>query len=425
VERRGILYLLGGAVGLSVVSRLVGVVREAAVVGFLGVHDFTDAYFATSSVVAWLQTWAFGALTLYLVPIYIGASRLERTALYRRHMRTAAGLATAAAGAFIVFYGPLERALLGGRRVLGGIEAALLGLAMLAGCIGGVAYGRLLASERGVLVGAKALFVGNAAGVGTLLVLLFLPVPRQAILPATLCVSQVVIAVLCARAALLVPNVERAPGEDRRKPHFLATTLENVGFNLSTVVQQGLAGSLPPGAVTWNAYAVRFTLLPLSGIMAPVQQVLLRRFAITGEAKGRRLAARVVRTSVLAGIAVGGVLSLALRASYPLWSASTAGAMRSHDLPLTFFCYAAYAGVMFGNQASARWFFSNGTGWSYTFTMLGAYGIGTALRVVLVGSLGLPGLPLGALLAEGAAAAVFAAYIGSARGVPDGERATR
>jgi peptidoglycan biosynthesis protein MviN/MurJ (putative lipid II flippase) len=412
---RGILYLLGGAVGLSVVSRLVGVIREAAIVGLLGVHDFTDAYFATSSVVAWLQTWAFGALTLYLVPTYVGASPARRSDLYRRHLRIGAGLAAPAAALFVVCYGPLEEALLGGRRVLGAVEAILLGGGIFAACLGGVAYGRLLAEERGVLVGARALFLGNLAGVLTLFLMLLLPGSQQAVLPATLCVSQVAIAVLCAKAAAVLPEVDHGGGDVRRRPHFLATTLENVGFNLSTVVQQGMAGALAPGAVTWNAYAVRFTLLPLSGIMAPLQQMLLRRFSVAGEASGRLLAVRVVRTAVLAGLVVGGVLSVSLRASYPYWSAGTEAAMRSHSLPLTVFCYSAYAGVMFANQASARWFFANGTGWPYTAAMLAAYFAGTALRVPLVSALGLPGLPLGALAAEGTVSVIFALYIGRSR----------
>src|SRR3954467_10983171 len=103
-RRRTVFAVVGGAVGLSVASRLLGLLRELLIVGRIGVHDYTDAYFATSTVVLWLQNYSFGAYTLYFVPKFLSFDPAERQRWFRRRVRVTFLLGSAAAVVFVIAY---------------------------------------------------------------------------------------------------------------------------------------------------------------------------------------------------------------------------------------------------------------------------------------------------------------------------------
>jgi hypothetical protein len=403
-------------VGLSLASRALGVVRESAIVALLGVHDFTDAYFATSTVVLWLQNFCFGAFILYFVPRHLSLRGPARRSWRRRWMRLAALAGALGGGAFFVAYGRIEEALLSGRSVLGATPAAMLALAVPATTIGSILYGRVVSTTRGIAVAALANVLANLAGLGVLVAIIWARLDPSWALPASLAGTQVALLVALALGARAEPADDGvAPGHDRAAESQLgATAAENAGFNVSAIMQQGIAGHLSAGAVTLNAYAVRLLLVPVTGLLQPVQQRLLIGFATDPGAASRRTARLTVAGGLLMGTAAGAAFAAALAASRPWWSPAWQRAFAEHQYAYVLLAYGVYAGVVFSNQSLARLCFASGQGWRYAIAMNGAYAGGTFLRIALAPHWGIVALPLGALAAEGAALAWLYGAIGLA-----------
>jgi peptidoglycan biosynthesis protein MviN/MurJ (putative lipid II flippase) len=403
VDSRIAYKVVGGAVGLSLTSRVLGMVREAIIVGTLGVHDYTDAYFATSVIVLWAQNWSFGAWPLYYVPKYVSVARGDRKRRFRRTLASSAAYSSIAALVLIASYSTIERIMLGGRRVLGTGEACLLGVALAATGIAGVLYGRIIAIPIGIFLGARALLVANLAGVTTLLGLLAAPIARSYVLPGSLAATQIATALALAWANRQARDESDAASTAGvlSPSHALATTLENVAFNANAVAHQAIAGWLPPGSVTMNAYTTRLLLLPVTGLMAPVQQHMMQQFATTPPNIGLRTAVRTAGIAVGLAALVGFVALVAVVATLPFWPRPAAALGTEHNIACVAFLYGSYAGILFSNTMLARWYFASGNGWAYASIMFGAYVIGTGSKSALSSTLGLAALPLGAIAGEG------------------------
>lgn len=393
-----------------------GAGREFAMVALVGVSDATDAYFAVSSLVLWLQNWAFGALTLVLTPRLMqgaDASHVERWRAYRR----SALLGGAVLGAlFLAFFRPIEAALLAGRHVLGWPSAALLAACAPVTLMGGVTYARVIAEERGILEAARALFVGNVAGILGLVVGGLAGLPAALLLSIVLLGSQGCTLLLLERASRNAGAGGAAKGgvqPQRLSAELAASTAENIGFNASAVAQQAIAGTLPTGAVTLNAYATRLLLIPLTGLLQPIQQRLLIRFA-SAERDGSH---RTLHTAIGAAFGVGALAGLVamslLQLGRPFLTPHWSELVTAHRMPAVLMLYGLYAAVVFSNQTVARFTFGGGLGWLYATAMLVAYAAGTAARAYFAPALGIVALPACALVAEGCALAAVLTVLGA------------
>jgi hypothetical protein len=410
--RRATLRLIGGAVGFLAVSRLMGIARETAVVSLVGVHDFTDAYFGMSAFVLWAQNWAFGAFALYFVPKYVSLHDAVRASWYVRLRRRFMVIGGTAAVIFVAAYPMIESAMLGGRAVLRGPPVWLLAASLPLTLLSGIAYNRLNSEARGILVSARLLVIANAAGLFVVVVGALTITDRALVLPLTLFVTQ-------AATAILLSLGHRGKQSERRNVvpetkarvvpdvQLFATIAENVVFNANAVGQQAAAGGLGAGAVTLNAYAARFILVPLTGLLQPVQQRLLLRFAASDERSSIRATNVVIAFSASLGVAAGVVAGAVLSLSLPWWPEGWQAAFRVHQYVAVLVSYGAYAGVAFANQALARLSFACGKGWEYAGVMASAYAIGTGLRFAFANDLGIVAVPLGGLVAEGAAMGVL------------------
>ncbi len=403
-----------GAMALGLVSKAVGLGREVAVVTLLGVQDYTDSYFATSAVILWVQNWAFGALSLSLVPRMLREHPSKRLALTTKQTRVAAAIGSLAGVALFGVFSSVEKLLLDGRAVLGPAEAACLAGAIPAIAVGGVHYSRVISTPGGILRGAGALLTGNSVGIILLAGAMALGMSRPLVLPAVLLGSQIAttIALYRLRAEAEAPSFAGGPGGLARG--IAATTVENIGFNVNAVIHQGLAGRLGPGAVSVNAYVMRLVLVPLTGLLGPIQQRLMQKYAAATRESGAVLAIRVGVFGLIGGVAAALLVLgawLACRGFLPAH-------FREAEIGWVALGYAVYAGVLFCNQSLARWFFSQGTGWVYTGVLLGAYVSSAALKVALLEPLGMMALPAGAILAEGLAAGVMLSLLWKAVAKP-------
>jgi hypothetical protein len=404
-----------GAVGVTLVSRLLGFAREGVIVGIIGVHDFTDAYFALSSIVLWLQNWSFGAFALYFIPRYLSIAPEERRSWFGVQIRRNLKWGIFAGGAFVVGFRWIEPLMLGGRQVFGTAPTLLLACCLPLTVIGGLLSARLLSTAEGILPAALVHLYANALGFASLIVFAFSPGGKPLALPVTLLVTQGAVVILLSRASSRYGDTPdrgrvRPPGL-RARGQLSASTAENVGFNLSAVIQQAIAGALATGAVTLNAYAVRLVLLPLTGMLQPVQQYLLVRFA-SGDAVTARKMINITASIALAlGLILGGALYFAFGATRWFWGDEWNLLFTTFRFGLVVFCFGVYAGVVFTNQAIARYSFSNHHGWTYAGVMLVAYATGTVIRFIFAPSFGILALVGASIVTELAAAGILLVFI--------------
>jgi hypothetical protein len=400
--------VIAGAVAFSIVSRLVGLARESAIIRLVGVHSYTDAYFAVSTLVMWLQNWAFGAFALFFIPRFLAIPIETRSAMFRRYFWGLVLVGALAGAGLLACFGEVESLLLSGRRALGTGAAAILCATVPVTVASGVVYASLTSSTPGILTAAKALLIGNVLGFGALLSTGLSPVDPSLVLPISLLATQsaTLVTLLWGRRVHSLPPLPPS-GSRPGTSQVVATTLENIGFNVNAVFHQGAAGMLAVGAVTMNAYATRLILVPITGLLQPIQQRLLIRFSTSDEKRNRKVLLWTCAAGIAGGTAVGAAVLLGLRLSLPLWSDAWQDNFREHRFGLVLLLYGTYAGIVFANQTIARYAFATGRGWAYASVMVGAYAVGTMGKLWLVPQHGLAALPLCALLPELIAAALL------------------
>lgn len=394
--------ILFGAAAFTILSRMVGLVRESVMVGMVGVHDYTDAYFALAAVVMWLQNWSFGAYALYFVPKYRSLPRADKTRFLTAALRRMWMLGAILGVLFALLGRRIERFLLAGHNVLDARGFAVFALCLPVTAVAGVYYARNVSEESGLIRAARALFVGNLGGVMILATLVLAPFPDSLVLPTSLAFTQLSLLLLLR----INPKHHDASDDGTHAPPTVsngsqawATTVENVGFNLNAIGQQAIAGMLPMGGVTLNAYAIRLLLVPITGLLQPVQQRLLIRFSAPATQERGSVRGPVLFGSAL-GLFVGGCAALVLHLLTPYLSQQWQDLIRTHHFAYVVLLYGSYAGVVFSNQALARFAFANHCGWTYAVVMVLAYAIGTGTNLLLLDSLGLVSLPLTSVGAE-------------------------
>lgn len=401
---------VGGAMAFVFASRIVGLLRESLVLAVVGVHDFTDSYFALSTVVIWFQNFSLGALALYLVPRFLAVPSEERKRWLASRTRIAIALGVAAGAAFLAGAHWIEPALLGGRRAL-----PLGGIMALALCIpfcttSGILFAAVTSSTDGILHSAKAQLTANFAGTSVFVAAWMGIVPLAHALPFSLVVAQGMLWLGLRSRATRLQHGEIQPGRTRAHAssrEFAATAIENAGANINLIVQQVIIGRLSSGAISLNAYVMRLVLFPLAGFLQPIQQRLLISFSCEDGGDSTRRARFIVRLAIVTSCSAGFLLAIACNVTHPYWPERWRGLAPLQSTLLLVFAYACYAGVLFSNQVYARLYFSSGKGSHYTFVMLAAYTIGLFAKYSLVPFFGIPLIPASSVLAEGCALLLF------------------
>jgi hypothetical protein len=399
-------HAIGGAMVFVLASRMIGLLREAAIVAVVGVHDFTDAYFALSPFVLWFQNWSFGALTLYLVPRFLAVEPSARRSWLAGRVRAMTLFGIAGGIAFALAASWIESALLDGRRALG-----TGGVLALSACIplcaaNGVLYGAITSSTRGILFAARSQVVSNIAGVGVLGAAWLDLIPLSLALPLSLLSAQATLTIAL-RSLVLRATVPMTTSTSQRvdssQVEFAATTAENAAFNANIIAQQALIGRLQSGSITLNGYVTRLILFPIAGLLQPLQQRLLITFSSHSVADTAGRATFIARAAVALSAVFGMMLGALCYLSHPVWPQPLRSLASAAEVSALVTAYACYAGIMFANQSYARLFFSQGIGWRYTCVMVVAYSVGAAGKFLFVPSLGLIAVPATSALAEGCA----------------------
>jgi putative peptidoglycan lipid II flippase len=423
VTRAGVLTV-AGVLFIATGGRLLGFVREVLISSQYGTSATADAFFTVQQVPTIVSAFVFGPFMIAYIPYYaaLRASGVEGKA-FRRTLRTALTVGLATAGAMVLGgllllqfdVGPS----VGGEHLFGSFSL-ILASSIVPLLVAGLAS--VVLHARGHHVAAMAIAALTPAGMlVSLLVLTVVPlVGHTDALPWSFVAGSLVSAVVgvvalrrilppasSAASATGQPHAETA----RFRKELFASAMENVGFSLNQALTVFLAAGLGGGAVATNAYALRiaaFAFSAVSPLNISVQTWMTRD---QSHREGRRVLSVV---ATMAALVVGIAIALILVAGplvafvYLRGSFSDADAANVSALLAP---YAVYGVVTSLNQLMARYFFVHLQGAIYGRVMIGAYVVGSILKVALVGPFGLQGVIWASVLAEGAALAYFIVYM--------------
>ena len=183
-----------------------------------------------------------------------------------------------------------------------------------------------------------------------------------------------------------------------------AASVENVAFNLNQLLTVHFAASTGAGAVALNAYALRIAMLPLSGVVTPVNQMVNTWLAKRRVSEQKRAFTKAMLVTgsayALCALAVFVLRHSIVRVVYQRGAFSAANTL---SVVQALAPYAIYFLVMAPNQLFARFYFVAGKGHVYTSVLLAGYAIGNIFKPFGAAHFQLPGVISAAVIGEGLA----------------------
>ena len=267
---------------LTMLSRLLGLVREQVFALTLGAGAASDAFLAAFRIPNPLRDlFAEGALSTAFVPTYVatlrGKSRAEAYALANRVMTTLTLYLGVVAGAAMLFPEPVVRLVAAGFSPEKAALCATLVRIMMpflpAISLAVVAMGALNAEEKYTAPALASSMFNLVAIIGGLAVFVIAPSARSAVIAwAALAlaggVAQLAIQVpplwkTGFRPRFLPDPALRDPGTRRIATLMAPATLGVAAVQINVVVNSSFASLVSDGAISWLSYAFRLMQLPI------------------------------------------------------------------------------------------------------------------------------------------------------------------
>ena len=267
---------------LTMLSRLLGLVREQVFALTLGAGAASDAFLAAFRIPNLLRDlFAEGALSTAFVPTYVatlrGKSRAEAYALANRVMTTLTLYLGVVAGAAMLFPEPVVRLVAAGFSPEKAALCATLVRIMMpflpAISLAVVAMGALNAEEKYTAPALASSMFNLVAIIGGLAVFVIAPSARSAVIAwAALAlaggVAQLAIQVpplwkTGFRPRFLPDPALRDPGTRRIATLMAPATLGVAAVQINVVVNSSFASLVSDGAISWLSYAFRLMQLPI------------------------------------------------------------------------------------------------------------------------------------------------------------------
>lgn len=184
-----------------------------------------------------------------------------------------------------------------------------------------------------------------------------------------------------------------------------SSVLENAGFISNQLLMVSFFGMEGPGAITANNYAMRIGMLGFGILTIPISQLTQSRLCTTASPEARR--GLFVRQLTTMALVVGSAASILFvfredvgRLVYLRGQFSTAQLQFVVSLLPAWLSYFVVISL---NAVASRMLFVRHEGMRYTRTMLCAYGLANALRVLTLGHTGPAAIIWSSVIAEGAA----------------------
>ncbi|MFN4282708.1 MAG: lipid II flippase MurJ [Alphaproteobacteria bacterium] len=187
--------------------------------------------------------------------------------------------------------------------------------------------------------------------------------------------------------------------------HLGYASLETTGFFANQLATMFFAGLTGAGGIAANGLAARVMLTPLTLLLTPLSPILQNIYRSAAPDRRRRLFVRAYALSLAAvSFLIMAVVYFGedvVRLFFQRGAFDAADTARVSALLLP---YGLYVICIAANQLCAAVAFISGTGKSYTLTMLANYGVGNLLKFPALTAYGLEGVIWACVATEGAAA---------------------
>ena len=401
---------------ISLGSKLLGLAREVYISSCFGVSSITDAFFGVQQLPVMMMSYMAGAFTLAFIPHYVALKEHGRQAEFlKRLLIISAGIAGVATIVMIAGADTLIPAIVStpSGKDLTAQFSIVLAIALVPSVVIGIAYGVCHAEREH----SKAMLLAAAGPAAMLMSLLawdhWPASDLRYALPWSYVIGTLVAAAWAAKRIAVAFESARVPVQNARSEcprgrkfaqQLSAASIENVAFSLNQLLTVHFAASTGEGGVTFNAYALRIAMLPLSGAVTPLYQIVntwLAKQHVTQQKSAFVKALLLLGGACcLCAIVMYALRHIIVRLVYQrgVFSAADAASVAQVLSP-----YMGYFVVMALNQLFARFYFVAGKGQVYTGVLLAGYLIGNVLKPIGASEFGLVGVISGAVAGEGLA----------------------
>jgi putative peptidoglycan lipid II flippase len=405
--------VLGAVVFISLGSKALGFVREVFISSHFGVSAITDVFFGVQQVPVVLTAYVMGAVPLVYIPFYVHAKENGRA---RQFVLASLKLMLLAGVAMSLFM------ILGARSWMPAIIGvhhsdelvAKYSWLMSFSVPPSLCYGLSYCVCHAEGAHGKAFAIAASAPAGMLASLLawqwIAPGQMLYAMPGSFVIGSCIAAAWSLldlqRTIKLSPPPQVAANQVKMAKGFtgqlVATSIENVGANFNSMMTVHFSGETGTGGIGINLYAYRIAMLPLSGIVGPLNQIVQSWLAKKPAASQHRMFSMVA----LAAGCLYGILALILvMVRHPLtMMIYHRGAFTDLDglhVAATLLPYSIYFFITAMNQLFARYFFVCRLGQIYAAFMVSGYTIETCIRFALHGRYGVSGVIFSAVVGEG------------------------
>lgn len=421
---RRYLGLLSLVLLISLGSKILGLIREVYISSHFGVSSLTDAFFGVQQLPVMMMSYMAGAFTLAFVPHYVAVKEHGRQIRFLRNLLISVTVFSGLLMILMIFgASTLVPAIIGSstEKHLIAQFSIVLSVAVLPSALIGIAYSICHAEREH----SKAMLLSTAGPAVMLLSLLAWDRWPNSDLKYALPWSYVIGTLVAGVWAFQRISAAYAPVEDAPLPlekpcpsglkfiqQLSASSIENVAFSLNQLLTVHFAATTGAGGVTFNAYALRIAMLPLSGAATPLNQIVNTWLAKkhVSDQKQAFIKALLLSVAAYTGCAL---LMFALRDRIVrlVYLRGAFSAFDAASVVQALSPYALYFVIMALNQLFARFYFVVGKGQVYTAVLLAGYLVANVLKPVGAARFGLDGVISAAVLGEAMATAALATLL--------------
>lgn len=400
-------------------SKIIGFIRESYISYLYGLSVVADTFFSIQQVPLFVLNYITGAFALVFIPRFLMEKENGTQSAFLLKVvkctlivgfAVTIIMATPSLGLLNSIF-----AIPGPKQALANTFSVIMAFSVIPIMVNGIGYGILHAEQKhvsGMVLNALA----NVAMVGSMVMLSASVMDHTLILPWSLLIGVLLTSIWSAK--IIVKSLTSVHNSDVSNRGSLGTkvffkeltaaSVENVAFNLNQILNVHFCSLSGVGSVAILTYAMRIAMLPLSGIVAPLNQIIQSRL---GNKRAQNMPLNFLPIAavmvVLCGIVAVGMAFVSeplVKLVYQRGAFSSGNAKLVGNALVPFSFYFVIIGV---NQTFARYFFAIQKGVVYTVVLSCGYLVANIIKPFAASAFGVEGIIWSCALGEGAATLYF------------------
>lgn len=398
---------------INLVGKLLGFIREVYISSYYGISTITDIFFAIQQFPVFVYSFMFGAFNLVFIPYYVKAKKAgsANDFIYKIFL-----ILTAFGGIITVLM------ILGSKELLPQLVGVyklnnnlsnsysiILSLSIIPTIVIGFCYGILHSNQNHITAMVLTTFT-------TLIMLIFLYLfklyeilPFEYILPWSYVIGFIVTGLFSIFFLIqeIKTNKQQSVKVDKETfknffKQLSASSIENIGFNINQILTIYFSGMSGAGGIAAINYAQRISMLALSGLISPINQIIQSRLSNSSNQGLKNTFTRYIFIIVSISITIS--LFIYFFRDFIVAFIYERGSFDINDTQIVsniLVPYAFYLIIISLNQLFARYYFVLNKGGLYTIILLVGYLIANVIKPILVVDYGLVGVVWSSVIGEG------------------------